>query len=376
MDTSSSRSTRAGWFTRLFSFGKHRPDRNQVKSFKENQKREEAFPTRDRGVRSVPLDKIVGSVGRYNDLDDKFRLKQHVPPERLQRIKSAMKSGKPLPPVKLYQIKDEYFVLDGNHRIAAAKEFGWSDINAKIVEFIPTKNTLENVIYRERAQFEDRTRLSVTIPLTEIGQYDHLLQQITEHQSHLESEAGKPVAYDAAAKDWYQTIYKPLAAIIKSGGLVDSFPRRTLADLYVYVSTHQWEQGRRRRYGIGIDRLIPKNMEAFRTQMASTQECDYPEMKRWITAYVLMNVKAKHEYKIMDKLFALQEVREIHSVHGAFDIIVKIVLSRDLLSSDAEIIGQFVHENVRQLAGISATQTLIPGLSKFKEDPNSPGSRS
>ena len=144
MDISSSKSTRTGWLTRFFSSGKRRQDLDQVKSFKENQRREEAFPTRDRGVRSVPLDKIVGSVGRYNDFDDKFRLKQHVPPERLQRIKAAMKSGKPLPPVKLYQIKDEYFVLDGNHRIAAAKAFGWIDINAKIVEFIPTRNTLEN----------------------------------------------------------------------------------------------------------------------------------------------------------------------------------------------------------------------------------------
>jgi hypothetical protein len=42
------------------------------------------------------------------------------------------------------------------------------------------------------------------------------------------------------------------------------------------------------------------------------------------------------------------------------------VLTRDLLSSDAEIISQFVHENVRQLNGVNSTQTLIPGFSKMK----------
>ena len=103
--------------------------------------------------------------------------------------------------------------------------------------------------------------------------------------------------------------------------------------------------------------------------MAEKEECDYPEMKRWITAYVLMNVQARHEAHITDRLFAVKEVREIHSVHGPFDMVVKIVLSRDLLSSDAEIIAQFVHDHIRQLEGITATQTLIPGFSKIKNDP-------
>jgi hypothetical protein len=46
---------------------------------------------------------------------------------------------------------------------------------------------------------------------------------------------------------------------------------------------------------------------------------------------------------------------------------VKLVLTRDLLSSDAEIISQFVHEKVRQLPGVKRTNTLIPGLSRIKE---------
>jgi len=42
-------------------------------------------------------------------------------------------------------------------------------------------------------------------------------------------------------------------------------------------------------------------------------------------------------------------------------------LTRDLLSSDAEIISQFVHEKIRQLPGVNSTTTLIPGISKIKE---------
>jgi len=82
-----------------------------LKSFKEIQKNEAAYDTRDRGIRSVALSQIVGSVGRYRDFDERYRIRPHVPGERLDKIKSRMRAGKALPPVKLYQIKKEYFAL-------------------------------------------------------------------------------------------------------------------------------------------------------------------------------------------------------------------------------------------------------------------------
>ena len=106
-------------------------------------------------------------------------------------------------------------------------------------------------------------------------------------------------------------------------------------------------------------------MEAFRNKMADMKEQQYPEMQRDITAFVLIIVKAKSEYRIMDKLFVHDEVKELHSVHGDVDIIAKIVLTRDMLSSDAEIIGDFVHDHIRGISGVSSTQTLIPGYSKI-----------
>lgn len=338
-----------------------------VKSFKDDQEKEAAYDSRIRGVRTIPLDQIVGSVGRYQDFDNRFRMKRKIPSERLQRIKAGMREGQPLPPVKLYQIKDEFYVLDGNHRIAAAKELGHDEILAHIVEFIPSVNNLQNFLYRERADFADRTQLPREIKLTEIGQYDILSDQILKHQTHLQSEQQVDHSFEAAAQDWYKTIYRPLCAIIKRGRLIDSFPDRTLADLYLYISQHQWQMGRQRRYGIGVDKLIPKDMEEFRNKMAEMKECGYPEMQRGITAFILMNVQAKREFKIIEKLFELEEVQEVHSVHGDVDLLVKIKLTRDLLSSDAEMISHFVHDEVRQLTGVISTKTLIPGFSKSKD---------
>ena len=346
-----------------------RGNRNsEAKCFREDQECEGAFDHIDRGICSVPLEQIVGSVGRYHDFDSQFKIKDHVPPDRFISVKKAMKEGKSLPPVKLYKIKDEYYVLDGNHRIAAAKELGRSDIMSKIVEFIPSSNTLENIIYREKSEFVEQTGLTHPIDISEVGQFPNLLEQVETHRAFLAGREKPEVTLKQAAEDWYTTIYQPMTSIIQKGDLLPSFPGRTLDDLYAYISFHQWEKGRMRRYGIGIDKLIPRDMEAFREKMAKMNKEEYPEMLRSITAFITLNVEAKGELKVVEKLFALPEVREVHSIHGSIDILVKIVLTRDLLSSDAEIIGQFVHEQVRQIGGIISTQTLIPGTSKIKND--------
>ena len=92
-------------------------------------------------------------------------------------------------------------------------------------------------------------------------------------------------------------------------------------------------------------------------------------MKQGITVFILMNLQTSKGMKLIEKLYAIDEVKEIYSVHGDVDLLVKVELTRDLLSSDAEVISQFVHERVRQLPGIISTNTLIPGFSKIKAPP-------
>jgi DNA-binding Lrp family transcriptional regulator len=338
--TSSSTSSLAQWLSKVFG-PKSRSRAEEIKSFRKNLVEDEALDTRDLGTRPVRLEKIIGSVGRYHDFDSTFQLKDHLPHERLESVKKMMREGKPLTPVELYQLKDEYYVLDGHHRVSAAKEFGYEEIEARIVQVIQADDTLESTLYRERGDFNEKANLPELIELTEVGRYGHLERQILKHLSFLEQERGSSVSFQGAALDWYKTIYLPLVTAIKKGNLIESFPNRTLADLYVYISWHQWEKGSTRKY---------------------------PEMKREITAFVLMNVAVKRDYQIIDKLYELEEVREIHSVHGEFDIIAKVVLTRDLLASDAEAIGQFVHNQVREVPGVVSTQTLIPGISKIKKE--------
>jgi DNA-binding Lrp family transcriptional regulator len=346
---------------------KDRQKKRVLKSFREDQEIEGAFDARDLGLREVEVRKIVGSVGRYQDFDNRFRLKTGIPSERLMKVKEAVRNGKPLPPITLYQIKDEYYIVDGNHRVSVAKERGWKTIHAHILEFLPSRKTIENILYRERFDFKDKTGITSPIELTEVGQYSYLMEQIGEHQKSLEEIHGAPVPFKDAAKDWHRSIFLPFVSIIEKSGLAAAFQNRTLADLYAYISLHQWKKGRERRYGIGLDQIIPKNMEEFRARMANRKGFEFPEMKHLMTAFVLISVKAGEEYKVMEKIFALDEVKEIYDVPGEFDLIVKIVMERDWLSSDSEVIGYFVYKNIRRVPGVRTTQTLIPTFSKHKQ---------
>jgi len=354
------------WINNLKSGWKKRRGKDSLKSFREYQESEAAYDSRDLGIREVEMDKIVGSVGRYHDFDSRFRLKNGLPSERLMNIGKAMREGKPLPPIKLYQIKDEYYIVDGNHRVAAAKAIGRLSIQARILEFLPSRNTLENVLYREKTEFVEKTGLPESIELTEVGQYSFLLEQIEEHKQSLEKVGKTDIAFQDAAKDWYDTIFLPFTDIIERSHLVESFPRRTLADLYGYISFHQWREGSKRKYGIGLDQIIPTSMEDFRAKMAEKKGFGFPEMKRLLTAFVMINVRVGEEYKIMDKLFKMKEVKEIHDVPGEFDLLVKLVMERDWLSSDSEVIGYYVFHHIRKIPGVRRTSTLIPISSKNK----------
>jgi len=99
----------------------------------------------DRGFKEVPVDKIVGSVGRAHNLRSDFFYRSGDVTRRYERIGEAMKQGKALPPVEVYKIKGKeedgtpadsrYYVVDGNHRVAMAKQMGVDALDAHVVEY-------------------------------------------------------------------------------------------------------------------------------------------------------------------------------------------------------------------------------------------------
>jgi hypothetical protein len=102
----------------------------------------------DAGLRAVAVDQIVGSVGRWRSLRADF-LDRDGPAltERHRRIAAAMAADRPLPALELYRLsvrrpddgdrpaRDEYYVVDGHHRVAMARRLGRAYLDAHVVEY-------------------------------------------------------------------------------------------------------------------------------------------------------------------------------------------------------------------------------------------------
>ena len=88
-----------------------------------------------RGMRTVPVAQIGGSVGRCSEFDRDFMPTRASVEERWKRIDRAFRRGEQLPPVSLYKVGGFYFVLDGHHRLSVAAYHGVKWIDAEVTEF-------------------------------------------------------------------------------------------------------------------------------------------------------------------------------------------------------------------------------------------------
>lgn len=80
----------------------------------------------------VPIERIVGSVEPTLSFDRHFRPTSELPRTRFERIAAEVRSGRGMEPVELYQCGENYYVLDGHHRIAVARALGERTVWAAI----------------------------------------------------------------------------------------------------------------------------------------------------------------------------------------------------------------------------------------------------
>ncbi|MCB0076450.1 MAG: universal stress protein [Anaerolineales bacterium] len=206
------------------------------------------------GLQEVPLDAIVGSVGRYKDFSRSFLPRRDSGAERWTRIK-RLSEGKGFPPIDLYKIGDAYFVLDGNHRVSIARQGKEKTIWAYVTEVktaVPLSSTaqIDEVIrMAEYADFLDMTALDRTRPDAKLlatlpGRYPRLLHQIDQHRQQMADARGAAATLSEAAADWYDNIYRPMVQLMQQHHLLEEFPHRTETDLYLWVEHHRDELSR------------------------------------------------------------------------------------------------------------------------------------
>jgi nucleotide-binding universal stress UspA family protein len=205
-----------------------------------------------RRLEDVPLDAIVGSVGRYTDFNRQFLPRNDSDELRWIRVKTAIESSMGVPPIELYRVGNAYFVLDGNHRVSVLRRMGATQVQAYVTEvqtrvpLSPYDSPDDLILKAEYAEFLDHTRLDEQRPQADLGvttpgRYAGIEEEIESHRAALSAEQGQAVSLEAAAVSWYDTIYLPIIASIRRQGILRDFPDRTETDLYVWISQHRAE---------------------------------------------------------------------------------------------------------------------------------------
>jgi hypothetical protein len=215
-----------------------------------------------RGVQTVPLSQIVGSMDRFQDFNREFFPRQRFTAGRWQNVDRAYYQDIPLPPVQLYKVGDVYFVKDGNHRVSVARERGQQFIDAEVIEghirapLDPSMRADELLLQAEYAEFLRRSDLDRIAPDHDIrpsalGRYDEIWEQIEGHRDWLAAIRHEPVSDQEAVADWYEHIYLPIVEVARKRGLTDRFPEQTEADIYLWVMRHRWAIEREQGQDIG-----------------------------------------------------------------------------------------------------------------------------
>ncbi len=204
----------------------------------------------DAGTRQVPIEAIIGSVGRYRDFSRTFLPRTGEDEERWVGVSTAARHVGDLPPVQLYSLNDSYFVLDGNHRISIARSQGLDFIDAHVIE-VQTRVPLPEgaapdalIIAAEYASFLaytglDRQRPGLDLTVSVPGQYIHLENHVEAKRYICESVEEREFTVEEAAAVWYDAVYQPLVEAIRERGILRYFPGRTETDFFVWLSRHR-----------------------------------------------------------------------------------------------------------------------------------------
>lgn len=230
-----------------------------------------------KGMRTIPVNLIVGSEGRYNDFDNKFFPKSMHLKTRWEHIDMAHINDIPLPPISLYELGGLYFVRDGNHRVSVAKAKGIEFIDAEVVSLqseIKLKpgdslkkmtgyviNYEKRVFYGETG-FGDVTdfwSLDFSVP----GQYDVIYNHILTHKYYINMNKSDEIGMDLAMRSWFLHVYIPAIRIIDKYKIMRYFRNRTKSDLYVWIIKYWDEIKQKFGEGLGLDDIAAPFLKTF-----------------------------------------------------------------------------------------------------------------
>lgn len=214
-------------------------------SFNDLRTRLHLFQQSYAGLKTIEVDKIIGTVDRSDDFDRDFLPRTPKTRRRWEQLERAYPSLG-FPPISVYQVNDVYFVIDGNHRVALAKQKNAEFIDAEIVEIhtdidINEDIDFERIIYLEQARrFMQRSGLERSRPMARIDftrpqGFIELLDVVKVHGYDLTIERRTVMQPHEVAADWYDSVYLPAVESIRWENLQELEAGSTEGDLFLWV---------------------------------------------------------------------------------------------------------------------------------------------
>ncbi|MGI0530574.1 transcriptional regulator [Treponema socranskii] len=225
------------------------------------------------GLKTIPIDKIVGSEGRYKDFDNRFFPKSGFLRERWKHVDAAQYESIVLPPIKAYELGGLYFVRDGNHRVSVAKARGIEFIDAEIVSLqseiklkpaYTLKSMIKEIISYEKRVFYTETNFGDitdfwSLDFTSTGQYDIIYNHILTHKAYVEKKQSSDMTMTDAIMSWFEDVYLPIIKAIDDRRVMRYFRQHTKSDLYVWIMRY-WEELRKK---FGEDVQLDEAVQSF-----------------------------------------------------------------------------------------------------------------
>lgn len=203
-----------------------------------------------RGVQTVRVDQIAGSLNRYHQFDREFLPTQDDTSSRWMSVNRAFYQDVSLPPVVLYKVGQVYFVVDGHHRVSVAREQNQEFIDAEVRECATRVNITPDIkledleILEDKVHFLERTALDylrpgANIKLTVPDGFERILEHIAVHRYFMGLDLKRDITEQEAVTHWYDTVYLTIVQVIRESNVLDDFPGKTEGDLYLWVLDHQ-----------------------------------------------------------------------------------------------------------------------------------------
>lgn len=207
------------------------------------------------GMKIIPVEKIIGSEGRYKDFDNKFFPKSSHLKVRWEKIDDAAIRQIDLPPIKVYEVAGLYFVRDGNHRVSVAKSRGTEFIDAEVVSLqselqIRNADNINDLVH-QIINFEKRTFYMETsfgditdywvLDFTTPGKYDLIYNHILTHKYYINQNQEEEISMEEAIMSWFKNVFLPVIHYLEDYKVMKHFKKRTTSDLYVWIMKY-WDQ--------------------------------------------------------------------------------------------------------------------------------------